>query len=97
LFGEAAQGRLAGSGPLSASSATLWCACILAWSRQTLTLKKLVSPSRHWPSCWMRWVTARRRLVTAMALEVKRSSGVLDQVPTMVEWLSAAMTGAPYC
>jgi hypothetical protein len=25
-----------------------------AWPRQTLTLKKLVSPSRHWPSCWTR-------------------------------------------
>jgi hypothetical protein len=46
-----------------------------AWPRQTLTLRKLVSPSRHWPSCWIRWVTATRRLVTAMPLLVKRSSG----------------------
>jgi hypothetical protein len=29
-----------------------------AWPRQTLTLKNEVSPSRHWPSCWIRWVTA---------------------------------------
>jgi hypothetical protein len=39
-----------------------------AWPRQTLTLKKLVSPSRHSPSCWMRWVTATRRLVTGVPL-----------------------------
>jgi predicted enzyme related to lactoylglutathione lyase len=25
-----------------------------------------VSPSRHSPSCWIRWVTATRRLVTAV-------------------------------
>ena len=37
-----------------------------AWPRHTLTLKNEVSPSRHWPSCWTRWVTATRRLVTAM-------------------------------
>src|SRR5512133_3971609 len=36
-----------------------------ACPRQTLTLRKLVSPSRHSPSCWMRWVTATRRLDSA--------------------------------
>jgi hypothetical protein len=42
--------------------------------RQTLTLKE-VSLSRHSPSCWMRWVTATRRLATTMPVLVKRSSG----------------------
>ncbi len=37
-----------------------------ACPRQTLTRKNEVSPSRHWPSCWMRWVTATRRLATAV-------------------------------
>src|SRR5215207_747583 len=50
--------------------------------------------SRHWPSCWMRWVTATRRLVTAMPLEVKRTSGSSTRLPTMVVWLSAAMTSS---
>jgi hypothetical protein len=45
-----------------------------------LTLKKLVSPSRHLPSCWTRWVTATRRLVTAMPVLVKRTSGFSTQV-----------------
>jgi hypothetical protein len=40
-------------------------------------------------------VTATRRLVTAMPLLVKRSSGSSTRLPTMVVWLSAAMTGAP--
>jgi hypothetical protein len=31
-----------------------------------LTLRKLVSPSRHSPSCWIRWVTATRMFATAM-------------------------------
>jgi hypothetical protein len=45
-----------------------------------LTLKNEVSPSRHWPSCWMRWVTATRRLVTAMPFLGEAEFGVLDQV-----------------
>jgi transposase len=51
-----------------------------AWPRHTLTLKNEVSPSRHWPSCWTRWVTATLRLATGMPVWVKRSSGVLNQV-----------------
>src|SRR4029453_10268057 len=51
-------------------------------------------PSRHSPSCWTRWVTATRRLATAMPLEVKRSSGSSSRLPTMVVWLSAAMLWA---
>jgi hypothetical protein len=51
-----------------------------AWPRQTFTLKKLVSPSRYWPSCWMRWVTATRRLVTGDAVLGEADLGVLDQV-----------------
>jgi hypothetical protein len=62
-----------------------------AWLCQTLTLRKEVSPSRHSPSCWIRWVTATRRLATAMPLLVKRSSGSSTRLPTMVVWLSAAM------
>src|SRR4030095_5873982 len=62
-----------------------------AWPRHTLTLKKLVSPSRHWPSCWTLWVTATRRLVTAMPVLVKRTSGSSTRLPMMVVWLSAAM------
>ena len=56
-----------------------------------MTLRKLVSPSRHSPFCWIRWVTATRRLVTAMPLLVKRSSGSSTRLPTMVVWLSAAI------
>ena len=67
-----------------------------AWPRQTLTLKKLVSPSRHWPSCWTRWVTATRRLVTAIPLLVKRTSGSSTRLPTIVVWLSAAISCSPY-
>src|SRR5829696_104978 len=66
-----------------------------AWPRQTLTRRNEVSPSRHSPSCWTLWVTATRRLATAMPLLVKRSSGSSTRLPTMVVWLSAAMTGAP--
>jgi len=52
---------------------------VLGLARQTFTLRKLVSPSLHSPSCWIRWVTATRRFATAMPLLVKRTS-VLDQV-----------------
>src|SRR5215207_5231452 len=62
-----------------------------AWPRHTLTLKNEVSPSRHSPSCWMRWVTATRRLVTGVPLLVNRSSGVSTRLPAMVVWLSAAI------
>jgi hypothetical protein len=34
----------------------------------------------HSPSCWMRWVTATRRLATAMPVLVKRQFRVVDQV-----------------
>src|SRR5512133_3934107 len=62
-----------------------------AWSRHTLTLKNEVSPSRHSPSCWMRWVTATRRLVTGVPVLVNRNSGVSTRLPAMVVWLSAAI------
>src|SRR5829696_1437693 len=67
-----------------------------AWPRHTLTLKNEVSPSRHSPSCWMRWVTATRRLVTGVPVLVNRSSGVSTRLPAMVVWLSAAISCAPY-
>jgi hypothetical protein len=67
-----------------------------AWPRQTLTRRNEVSPSRHWPSCWMRWVTATRRLATAMPVLVKRSSGSSTRLPTIVVWLSAAILSAQY-
>src|SRR5215217_2717212 len=68
-----------------------------AWPRHTFTLKKEVSPSRHSPSCWMRWVTATRRLVTGVPVLVKRCSGSSTRLPTMVVWLSAAMADTPSC
>jgi len=40
------------------------------------------------------WVTATRRLATAMPLLVKRSSGSSTKLPTVVVWLSAAMIHA---
>src|SRR5215217_795890 len=66
-----------------------------AWPRHTLTLKNEVSPSRHSPSSWIRWVTATRRLVTGVPVLVNRSSGVSTRLPAMVVWLSAAISGAP--
>src|SRR5215213_9684864 len=67
-----------------------------AWPRHTFTLKNEVSPSRHSPSCWIRWVTATRRLVTGVSVLVNRSSGVSTRLPAMVVWLSAAISCAPY-
>src|SRR5829696_8172055 len=67
-----------------------------AWPRHTLTLKNEVSPSRHSPSCWMRWVTATRRLVIGVPVLVKRSSGVSTRLPAMVVWLSAAIMAPSY-
>src|SRR4029450_2875068 len=67
-----------------------------AWPRHTFTLKNEVSPSRHSPSCWTRWVTATRRLVTGVPVLVNRSSGVSTRLPAMVVWLSAAIM-APSC
>src|SRR5215216_2743606 len=67
-----------------------------AWPRHTFTLKNEVSPSRHSPSCWMRWVTATRRLVTGVPVLVNRSSGVSTRLPAMVVWLSAAIMAPSY-
>jgi hypothetical protein len=44
-----------------------------ACPRQTLTRRKLMSPSLHSPSCQMGWVTATRRLATAMPVLVNCS------------------------
>jgi hypothetical protein len=41
---------------------------VLGQAAPHIDLKKLVSPSCHWLSCWTRWVTATRRLTTAMPL-----------------------------
>jgi hypothetical protein len=65
---------------------------VLGLTAPHVDLEKEVSPSRHSPSCWMRWVTATRRLATAMPVLVKRSSGSSTRLPTMVVWLSAAMS-----
>ena len=52
-----------------------------AWPRHTFTLKNEVSPSRHSPSCWMRWVTATRMFATAVPVLVKRSSESWTRLP----------------
>src|SRR5829696_2560672 len=67
-----------------------------AWPRHTFTLKNEVSPSRHSPFCWRRWVTATRRLVTGVPVLVKRSSGSSTRLPMMVVWLSAAIMAPSY-
>jgi hypothetical protein len=46
--------------------------------------------------CWMRWVTATRRLVTGVPVLVNRSSGVSTRLPAMVVWLSAAIMAPSY-
>ena len=50
------------------------------WSRQTLTDRNEVSPSRHWLSCWIRWVTATRMLAHGDARVGEADIGVVDQV-----------------
>src|SRR6266508_645848 len=67
-----------------------------AWSRQALTRKKLVSPSRQVPSASrMRWLTARRKLVTGVPFWVKRSSGSSVRLPTWTVKLSLAIVVPP--
>jgi DNA-binding MarR family transcriptional regulator len=45
-----------------------------------LTRRKEVSPSRHSPSCWIRWATATRRFVARDAVAGQAQLGGLDQV-----------------
>src|SRR4029453_4699179 len=60
-------------------------AALVAWSRQTVTVWKLVSPSVQLPSSWrVRGVTARRRLATSRPVGVERSSGSAVRLPTRV-------------
>jgi hypothetical protein len=49
-----------------------------------------VSPSRHSPSCWIRWVTATRMFATAMPVLVGRSSGSSTRLPAMLALPSLA-------
>jgi hypothetical protein len=53
-------------------------------------LRNEVSPSRHWPSCWIRWVTATRMSPQRCRLG-EAQLGSSTRLPTMVVWLSAAM------
>jgi hypothetical protein len=69
---------------------------VLGLPRQTFTLKKLVSPSRRWPSCWRRWVTATRRLATAMPLLVKRNSGSSTRLPTTLRLIVPGCTASTW-
>jgi hypothetical protein len=50
-------------------------------SWRTITMKNEVSPSRHWPSCWTRRVTATRRFPVAVASGHK-------------EWASGGLCGS---
>src|SRR6266542_134791 len=66
-----------------------------AWSRQTLTRKKLVSPSRQEPSASrIRWLTARPKLVTGVLFWVKRSSESSVRLPIWTVKLSLAIVSA---
>src|SRR3954468_16517556 len=68
-------------------SATFSAAC-----RQTLQVRKRLSPSFHSPDCWSRkrGVEATRNVATACPLGVKRSSGSATRLPTIVIWVSPA-------
>src|SRR6266540_1638826 len=75
--------------PLPSDSVTL-----AASSRQALTRKKEVSPSFQVSPSWMRGVTARRKLATAMPFGVKRSSGSSVRLPTTVTKVSMMPSSA---
>ena len=77
--------------PLDSDSVTCSASC-----RQTLTRKKLVSPSRQLSPSLTRAVTARRKLATGLPLGVCLSSGSSVRLPVMVTWVSAmaALLGA---
>src|SRR5919106_4949102 len=58
---------------------------LVAWSRQTTMVWKLVSPWVQLPSsCRVRGVTARRRLATSRPVGVERNSGSAVRLPTRV-------------
>src|SRR5215218_1207315 len=74
--------------PLRRDSATF-----SAWSRQTLTRKKWVSPSRQVSPSRTRVLTARLKFATAVPLLVNRSSGSSVRLPIWTVKLSLLTAG----